>query len=66
MYTVDTLEAAHIEILKYISDTVRWGYRAAGGGNPAVIGSYENPMVSVQHHVDFVNALIGKTSWPRR
>jgi len=59
-YTVAALQAAHIEILKYISDTVRWGYRAASGGNPEVIGSSDRPMVSVQHHVDFVNALIGK------
>ncbi|RBM03660.1 SIR2 family protein [Acidithiobacillus ferridurans] len=59
-YTVETLEAAHTEILKHISDTVRWGYRAADGASPPVLGSYDNPMVSVQHHVAFVNALIGK------
>jgi hypothetical protein len=59
-YSVSTLEAAHIEILKYISDTVKWGYRAADGTTSAVIGSYEHPMVSVTHHIAFVNALIGK------
>jgi hypothetical protein len=59
-YTVKTLEAAHIEILKHISDTVRWGYRAASETTAAVIGSYEKPMVSVTHHLDFVKALIGK------
>lgn len=56
-YSVSTLEAAHIEILKYISDTVKWGYRAADGTTSAVIGSYEHPMVSVTHHIAFVNAL---------
>ena len=58
-YTLEALEAAHIEILKHISDTVRWGYRAEGT-NPAVIGSYDNPIVSVKGHLAFVNALIGK------
>ncbi|MBO9643675.1 MAG: SIR2 family protein [Pseudacidovorax sp.] len=59
-YPVSTLEVAHIEILKHISDTVRWGYRAAEDGTAAVVGSYDNPMVSVKHHLAFVNALIGK------
>lgn len=59
-YTVVELEAAHVEILKHISDIVRWGYKAADGTNPAVVGSYGSPMVSVEHHLAFVNALIGK------
>lgn len=59
-YTIEKLEAAHTEILKYISDTVRWGYRAAKDKTPAVVGSHENPMVSVDYHLAFVSALIGK------
>lgn len=59
-YSVETLAAAHIELIEHISDTVRWGYRAAIGASPAIVGSYDNPMVSVKHHIDFVNALIGK------
>jgi hypothetical protein len=59
-YKVTELEAAHIEILKHISDTVRWGYKSADGANPAVVGSYDSPIVSVAHHVAFVNALVGK------
>ncbi|NIA56581.1 hypothetical protein HAV22_23440 [Massilia sp. TW-1] len=37
-YTIADLEAAHTEILKDIADTVRWGYKPARGGNPAVVG----------------------------
>jgi len=59
-YNVETLEEAHFEVLKHISETVRWGYRAASEGNDALIGSYKNPMVSVTYHLDFLNALIGK------
>ena len=59
-YAVEALEEAHIEILKHISETVRWGYYAADEAIHAVVGSYENPIVSVAHHVAFVNALIGK------
>jgi SIR2-like domain len=57
-YGVAALEAAHIEVLRYIADTVRWGYRRAEGDKPAVIGSSDVPMVSVKNHVNFVNALI--------
>lgn len=59
-YAVADLEAAHTEVLKHISDTVRWGYKAPENGNPAVVGSYGSPMVSVAHHLAFVKALIGK------
>lgn len=59
-YSLAKLEAAHVEVLAFISETVRWGYRAAMDGNPAVVGSYESPMVSVEHHLAFVKALIGK------
>lgn len=60
-YTIAALEEAHFEILKHISETVRWGYRAASAdNNDAVIGSYKDPMVSVKYHLDFLNALIGK------
>lgn len=59
-YPLATLEAAHVEVLSFISETVRWGYRAASDGNPAVVGSNENPMVSVEHHLAFVKAILGK------
>lgn len=59
-YTVEMLESAHLEILSHISDTVRWGYRAEKDENPAVVGSFSEPMVCVKYHFTFVNALIGK------
>ena len=59
-YTAEMLEVTHIEIVRHISDTVRWGYRPENGTEPAIIGSYNAPMVSVEHHLKFVNALIGK------
>ena len=59
-YEVANLEAAHIEVLKHIAETVRWGYRAAEGVNPAIVGSYDNPIVTLLHHVAFVKALIGR------
>ncbi len=59
-YTIDALKEAHVEILKHISDTVRWGYRDATEKTLAVVGSYDSPMVSLTNHLNFVNALIGK------
>lgn len=59
-YTMAQLEAGHTEVLTNIAETVRWGFRASENGNPTVIGSHSNPIVSVEHHVAFVKALIGK------
>lgn len=59
-YTIGDLDAAHAEILMHIADTVRWGYLPANGVNPAIAGSHDNPIVSVKHHLAFVNALLGK------
>lgn len=59
-YKATQLEEAHLEVLTHISETVRWGYRAAESGNPAIVGSHSSPMVSVAHHAAFVKALIGK------
>ena len=59
-YIVAELEETHAEILKHIAETVRWGYKPTYGTTPAAIGSYTNPIVSVEHHAAFVNALLGK------
>lgn len=58
-YTVQNLEAAHVEVLGHIAETARWGYKAAHAGSAEIIGSFENPIVSVNFHREFVKALIG-------
>lgn len=59
-YHVQSLEAAHVEVLGYIAETARWGYKAAHNGLPETVGSYQNPIVSVNAHLNFVQALIGR------
>ncbi|MBK1781587.1 SIR2 family protein [Advenella sp. WQ 585] len=60
IYSIKNLEDAHFEVLKYISETVRWGYRAADDKKDADIGSFKNPIVSADYHLGFLNALLGK------
>ena len=51
------LPVAHKEVVKWIAETVRWGYRAADAGEPEVIGSFNGPIVTIDGHKAFVQAL---------
>ncbi len=55
------LDALHQRILAWIAETVRWGYKAAVGGDPETVGSRENPIVTVAEHKGFVSALFNRT-----
>lgn len=60
----DTLTKLHHGLLEIISDTIRWGYRENwdDNGEPAdpSVGTSEKPIVSVEHHLDFVRAVFGR------
>ncbi|QPT40113.1 Uncharacterised protein [Oligella ureolytica] len=59
-YGIDTLQAAHLEVLKHIAKTVRWGYCQANEQNEEKIGSYEEPIVTITEHINFIKALFEK------
>ena len=59
-YKLDDLEAAHEAITGDIAEVIRWGYIAAKDGVIESVGSSENPIVSVEHHFNFVKALFEK------
>lgn len=50
----------HAKILRWISETIRWGYRPVCGGSPEQIGTLEKPIVSVDYHKAFVSALFNR------
>lgn len=54
----DALVAAHTAILSWIGNTVRWGYRS---GEPAIIGSREAPIINLEEHLAFAQALFTTT-----
>ncbi|MHB1685416.1 MAG: SIR2 family protein [Bacilli bacterium] len=58
---IDALVELHAKILKWISETIRWGYRPQCGGDPEQIGSHEDPIVKVNWHRDFVDALFNRS-----
>lgn len=51
------LEAAYKSIIKAIASTVRYGYTAASGTSPEVIGTHIAPLVDVEAHRAFIQTL---------
>jgi len=58
---VEALVELHSKILKWISDTVRWGYIPACGDESEKIGTRDEPIVKVDWHQDFVSALFNRS-----
>lgn len=56
-YSVELLNQLHSEIIRCIAETIRYGYRAAEGAAAEEVGTLEKPIVDVQHHSDFMDAL---------
>jgi hypothetical protein len=50
----------HAKFLKWISDTVRWGYKPKRDADPEMIGTREKPIVDVEAHKAFVSALFNR------
>ena len=60
-----TLELAdlrdlHNKVLKWISETVRWGFVPKTGDDAEKIGAREKPIVTVDGHAAFVSALFNR------
>jgi len=58
---VKALVELHSKILKWISDTVRWGYIPTCENASEKIGTREEPIVKVDWHQDFVSALFNRS-----
>lgn len=50
----DVLKKAHETVLEQISEVIRWGYVK---GPPEQVGTMKNPIVQVDHHLEFIKAL---------
>ena len=59
-FELDDLDQFHRRILKWVAETVRWGYRAAATGHTEQIGTRDLPIVSVDGHSKFVSALFNE------
>ena len=58
---LEALNKIHAKILKWISEIIRWGYKAANGDEPEQIGTRENPIVRVDSHQAFVSAIFNRS-----
>jgi hypothetical protein len=50
-YSGSFLRNLHATIQHCIRDTIRWGYRQSDNGTPEEVGTTDNPIVSVDHHL---------------
>ncbi|MCB5272221.1 MAG: SIR2 family protein [Candidatus Cloacimonetes bacterium] len=60
--SVEELDELHQRILKWIADTIRWGYIPANADDsPEIIGSQTDPIVDIKHHSAFISALFNRS-----
>ena len=56
--SIDDLDALHQQVLTWIAETIRWGYKPSKpDGAPEEIGTLENQIVIIENHSAFVSAL---------
>ncbi len=55
------LTDAHVDVVKWIAETVRWGYRAAQDEQPESIGEPGRSIVNIDEHKAFIQALFKTT-----
>ncbi len=55
------LDEFHQRLLRWISETVRWGYKTSRGDAKEEVGTRDEPIASVTHHQEFVSALFKKS-----
>ncbi|PJL44147.1 SIR2 family protein [Stenotrophomonas maltophilia] len=68
-YSLNDLQHAHEAVTNAIAETIRWGYVAANGEVPALVGSRGSSLTKVEHHSAFVRAIFEKRHaglWDRR
>lgn len=55
------LRHLHAEVLKWISETIRWGYVEEKGEASEQIGTRDRPIVRVDAHMNFVSAIFNRS-----
>jgi hypothetical protein len=60
-FKLDDLRAVHEQVLRWIAETIRWGFVPKAGAKEEQVGSYDKPIVKVALHSDFVSALFNRS-----
>ena len=61
MLELAELRDLHAKVLKWIAETIRWGFVPKTGDDAEKIGARENPIVTVDGHAAFVSALFNRS-----
>ena len=56
-FSFPELQSVHQKILETIRDTLRWGYVHSDNPNESRVGTPENPILCIEHHMSFVDVL---------
>lgn len=56
-HTLADLVSLHREVISHIATTVRYGYRPATAASPVEVGTLNAPIVEIEHHHNFLDAL---------
>ena len=56
-YDLAALESLHAEVIRLIAETVRYGFCPSNGTDPELSGKIDAPIVSIEPHVAFMDAL---------
>ena len=56
--TLEKLDNFHQRILQWIAETIRWGYKAKSHEDEEEIGSADSPIVRIDAHQNFIDALL--------
>jgi hypothetical protein len=59
-FTTQELDDLHGRLTELIGDTIRWGYVDGNSTeNPRKVGTYSDPIVTIENHVEFMEAIFG-------
>lgn len=59
-FSINVLHDSHAKILQSIAETIRWGYSAKTEQADEKVGSFTEPLVTVDEHINFVTALLSR------
>ena len=59
-FSINVLHDSHAKILQSIAETIRWGYSDKTEQADEKVGSFTEPLVTVEEHINFVTALLSR------
>lgn len=58
---LNEFRSIHVDVLKWIAETIRWGYKPKKDKDPELIGTQKEPIIGIESHVAFMTALFNRS-----